>query len=178
MIVAVALLGSWMLCLRVGITFINSFIRQKSLAEHQRDSQIAAYGIIRDIRNAQKIQEVSDSKLVLRAFNTRQFNYDEPDLFDPVNVGTITYQFKLQSGLPFLERKLEFTDIPGGSLTNQLLKNLILTPDTTNYVFKGGPGLVPPYDTVEVVIRLKPPMGSTDPQIYREVAFRRGTANP
>lgn len=168
-----AILGATVLLTRIGIDFLNNLFRQRSLMQLQQEAQVVMFNIAREVRNAREIKEATFNRLVLSSFNLRNFDPSSVSLFDPVNVGTITYQYTLQGTDTFLEKKEEFPTPAPYLTTKKFMVNLLLTPDTTNYVFKSGPGAFPPFETVDISFRMSPSILRGKVVTFQEKAMKR-----
>ena len=169
LMITIAIFGAVLMLTRLGIDFLNTVARQNSKMEIQRAAQSILFNITRDIRNSKKIVDVGYDHLILNAFNMRAYSYDSPNLFSPINIGTITYQFRSYPSGAYLERKAEFPSDGGTPNVQKLLRQAILPPDTTGYMFKGDPGL----DSVEVTLRLKSGFSGEEVLVYDETAIKR-----
>jgi hypothetical protein len=171
--ITVAILGGTIMLTRLGIGFLNTIAQQKATMEVQQQSQSIVFNIAREVRNSKDILEVEKDKLVLSAFDRRHYTYDSPDLYNPVNVGTITYQYRESNDRSYLERTTEFPSDGGTVLTQKLMERMVVAPTDDDYMFKGGPGVAPPYDSVDIVMRLKPIYGESTMLTYNELAVKR-----
>jgi hypothetical protein len=53
------------------------------------------------------------------------------------------------------------------------MERMVVAPTDDDYMFKGGPGVAPPYDSVDIVMRLKPIYGESTMLTYNELAVKR-----
>ena len=173
LVITLAVMGVVIMACRSGITFLNAIARQKKTIEIRLISETTFFNIVRDIRNAHSIIEASPTRLVLRQYDFKNFSPASPEMFQAVNIGTTTYEVQTENNQTFLLRKIE---IPFGETvqSNQLLKGLLIPADAENYLFKGGPNENPPFDKVEVLMRLNAPWAGDQNIEYREVVRRRG----
>src|SRR5207244_1860042 len=123
--------------------------------------------------NCKDIKEASYNRMVLTAFNFPQFGYETNDAFTDVNIGTITYQYTEVGTARYIERTAEFPTPALKRTQQKLLTNLILAPDTTSYLFRGGPLSTPPYESVDISIHMNPSIMKTSVLSYSETAMKR-----
>ena len=128
------------LFINVGLRVVIKGAQQQSQLHTQQESQSVLYRMILDIENSPKVHERTPSKLVLSKLDTKTFGYNSPDLFDPVNIGTVTYQYGSNGQQTYLERREEFPGRPGQTkrfLVNQLQQPKVIDPiaydPTTEY---------------------------------------------
>lgn len=191
--VVIAILSIAVFLTKIGVDFFNNLLRQQSLIQAQRDTQRIIYDIGREIRNSPKVLQVAEqnsneSGTILQlnsldagrwgfgpTFNksgqvTNQQNVN--NLFDPVNIGTVTYQYINDGTASYLKRTAVFrAGLSAVTNEKKLLLNIIDDPlqlPTTYQMF-----CTPdPYykSRVLVEIHLNPPM-SRNPRAIRSYKF-------
>lgn len=170
MIIAVAILGVAALFARIGVDILNVLFQSSARVNVQRDTQLVLYSMNKEIRNCKQIIGFTHDTLQLEVFDTRTgFNTQQnPGLFNPVNLGTTTYQYVNNGSESYLRKQTEF----GGMVVDdtKLLRNMLLQPDATSYIFNAcdsfeSPPCLPPwdlnaakppYESVEVWLRVSP----------------------
>src|SRR5262249_52965126 len=115
------------------------------------------------------VVNVSSDTLVLRSFNA-QLGYDNltSAIFDPVNVGTITYHFMDTGTMTYLEQDTEFN---GNVIQHFFLRNALVRPDSTNYIFRP---VNNDFSTIEVVFRFGGGFWTGTQQQLSEINMQRG----
>ena len=171
MIMATLILSAAIGLLLTGQKIMQNMAEQRIRLEIQQATQTVLYRMASDVRNSKSIVTLTDGTLILRSFDTRRLGFDVGippaviPLFNPATEGSITYQFILNPPLSYLRRQ----EIFGGvvRLDQQLLKNMLVPADAVNYIFTPVPAAAtPPYDTVSLVLRLKPSYWKKDPILY------------
>lgn len=168
-LIIIAILGTLFLLSRVGIQLLTTMMQASAVARVQQEAQTALYEITKDVRNSVGIIQASSTTLRLSMITTSQ-GYDvtsNSQLFSVVNISTLTYRFESSAGSTCLRKILAKDNVVLDD--KKLLKNLLLTPDATNYMFnvcdRGG-----------ILMDLCPPEGTighpTDPQQYYGVDIR------
>jgi hypothetical protein len=152
-LLVVFILGMVIYVSQVGFQFINHLYYRTSLLRAQQEAELNLYNITRDVRNSKAIIQISPDTLVLRAFNPR-LGYDvraNNGIFDPVNLTTTTYQF-IQIGN---DTYLQKSTVAGGQTVQiKSLKNMLLVPTATDYLFRYFQGVtIPNPQAVEICIR-------------------------
>ncbi len=171
-IVVVLVIGIVSFMTSVCVRLLNETHRQAAFVQVERDAQIALYNIAKDVRNAQEIVEISSTTLQLRTYDLangysviQNFN-----LFSPANRGTISYDFQPAAGGAYVRRRVQF---PSRNQETKLLKNMLLTPSTVDYIFQS-PGGACPCERVKIALRLNPGYLRRSPRVYVTEATVRG----
>ncbi|MFN0117443.1 MAG: type II secretion system protein [Elusimicrobiota bacterium] len=174
MAMVAAVLGIVYAMTEIGIRIINDFARQRALITAQEQIQTVLYGVVREVRNCRAIVHTSSTTLILNTFNFKKYNFTNPSLFDPVQTGTITYQYTAEAGKTFLKRTEEF---PGeGRGDRFLLTNLLLPPTLSDGIFKGLPSGCTSYcQSAEIIFRLKIPLTKDTTYTFRAESMKRTT---
>ena len=186
-IIAVTILSIAVILTATGARILRQISENKAQSEAYAAAQLELIKITRDIRNAKYIVSAATDTLVLQVYDTRNgFNVNEnPGLFDSVNVGTMTYQYTESDGMRYLRKTIVFN---GNTFQDKrLLRNFLVKPDSTHYIFNPCPiyatppcpiGVAtPPYESVEVALRINPVFSKGDVKNFTALAMRRSTAN-
>jgi prepilin-type N-terminal cleavage/methylation domain-containing protein len=120
---------------RVGFNVMQGIMQSSAMSKTQREAQVILYDITKEIRNCSKIKSLSYDRLVLNVFNTRDgFNVEQNNtLFTEAFIGTTTYQFVSSNSESYLRKTTIINNVTRED--KKLLKNLLLTPNATNYIF-------------------------------------------
>jgi|GEM_PF-6331188 len=119
------------------VDFLNNMFYQKALIEVQRDAQVLLYTASREVRNALRVHIDSPSTMRLRVLN-REIGFQDPGMFAPVNLGTVTYSYiQAADGSTVLRRTVVFpgtTTFLGKTVvarneTQEYLRNTLVPPD-------------------------------------------------
>jgi type II secretory pathway pseudopilin PulG len=124
----------------VGVKFLNNIMRENAGAQIQREAQLTLFQITRDIRNAHSVVLVSTevpNTLILNSINFRLgYDVDKGDIFNPLNIGTITYQFVDNPAGSYLLRRTDFNRLDAGGnvasidvVERKILRDLLLPDD-------------------------------------------------
>ncbi|OVE78064.1 hypothetical protein BVX98_01460, partial [bacterium F11] len=150
-----------------------------------QEAQLRLFELTREIRNAERIEEVQPDKLVLRVYNPK-LGYDSNSslIFTPVAIGSITYQFRQDSSqLIYLEKTTFYPSvvdpISGVTVSREffqkikLFTNRIIYPTATNFIFEilttNAAGLP---TSVNIAFRMKTPKLDRS-RIFRATAITR-----
>ncbi len=152
--VAVMILGVCVVLTGAGTNLMADMLREQRITETQREVQMTLDQFNEDIRGCQSIVAISTDSLVLRVFDNR-VGYQNPQIFNPVTFGTVTYRYTGQGDAHFVSRKVEF---PGRTLVRSVLRNALATPTAAEPLFAPYPaGASAPYSAVSASIRLQMP---------------------
>jgi len=164
--VVIAIIGAFALFSNPGMRLIVYIGQQGSRAQIGADAEIVLYNIIREVRNANSIDEVTPGRLRLTTFNF-QNGYDSSALF--AQEGTIIYEYDAIGR--YLKRTVDFG---GGIQEKKIFKDMIVTPTAANYIFKADdatPGAI--IKSVNLALRLSSPSLGRSPLIYEMKATLR-----
>ena len=137
MIVAVAVLSVLVVFLVTSFRFINKLSRQAVYLKFEKEAQVHIYEITREVKNAREIVRVTPTSLIIRAFNEKlgpnPYDPAESPLFEDVNVGTITYQYRETSEGSFIEKTIYFPAVSSvgfsaSTSTKKILRNFLADP--------------------------------------------------
>ena len=156
---AIAVLAATFYLGKQGMGFIGGIFNQKGHIDIQQEAQRVLYDIVRTTRNSSEIVDASSSTLVVRVFDTKTYDFDDPQLYDVTNVGTVTYSF-VPSTATFDGRSylLETRKFPGRDpWTRELFVDMIKEPVLDeDYIFRPEPFGDPPYEYVRINFHLTP----------------------
>lgn len=192
LVIVAAILSVSLLLARVVVNLLSGLFLNASLVRTQQELQVTLYNITKEVRNCSDIVYASTGTLQLKVFNTRDgFRFaDNPLLFNPDQLGTLTYQFvKEESGRNYLRKTLEF---PGYAADeDRLLSDVLMEPDETNYLFNACEyvdiiagmrcppnGASPPYKAVDIRFSLRPLSVKGSSTTYTAQAMRRTKWTP
>lgn len=190
-LVVVAILGVAIFLLKVVVNVVTGFAQNSASVQIQRDVQGVLYDINRDVRNCKTIVKASTDTIQMRMVNTR-LGYSatvNPNLFDNVNLATMTYQY-IDTGVDsYIKRTIQY---PGLATDEKiLLKNVLVKPVAPDYIFNGcdigntsaflNQPLVPISPTgeyvnprgVDVRLRVSPLFVKNSSKLYSARAMRR-----
>jgi prepilin-type N-terminal cleavage/methylation domain-containing protein len=173
LMMVVALMGLVALMARTGLKIANDAANQQSLSVTSQQAQTALYGIVRDVRNARRIVSISSDTLVLEMFDNR-LGYGSDSLFDPTTFGTATYSYQTDATGGCVRRVLTF---PSHSDQRDMLKNLIIPPTSTDFIFQAYDGGALASNIVNIALRVKPPVGNSAVHDYQALAMCRTRTN-
>jgi len=177
-VITVGLLTIAIPMLKLGMDWVNSISRQRVMMNAQWQAQVALYDLTRAVRNAESIVSVSSSTLVLRVLQPSEQGFTNALLFADVNRATMTFTFVNSGQGTHLLRRLES---PTKTSDSKVLANMLVNPVGSSYMFHPYPpaDTEPPFDAVEIVLRLWPSFMKTgrDNVIeYRSISMRRARA--
>lgn len=149
-----------------GFRFLNDALAHNSILQAEQMVERDFSYLTNDVANAQSIILINDSTLKLRMFNF-SLGFNNPALFNDVNIGTVTYQYALRDGKPGLKRQAVFNDVVR---ERWLLSGMVEAPSAPSPWFKQvGVSL----HAVEIAFRMKLPFWKT-PKEYRGRVIMQG----
>jgi prepilin-type N-terminal cleavage/methylation domain-containing protein len=157
------------------IRMLNSFSRQQIALESQREVEIVLYQLVRNVRNCARIEDVTNTKLVLQVYDlTNGYDINDPptNLFYN-NTQTVTYEAIQDGDQSFLL----YTREVGGTVVDskRFLKNLIAT---SSVFFVPVPaGATSNYEGVLVSFEIKPNKFKIPARTYQAQGMIRRTVS-
>jgi type II secretory pathway pseudopilin PulG len=173
----------------MGVRALNSIMRENASSQMELEAQSILYQMTREIRNANAILEISTGTpnlLSMKSFNTR-LGYDvlTSPIFNPVFIGTITYQFVQTPTESYLLKTISTNtfdgagNVTGASVYSRKLLQNILQPDDPQT-----PVVDPIFEAVvfndrttpiQIVLRLGKGYFRDSPKIYKAQAMVHST---
>ena len=189
-VIALTVIFATTTLLRISVDFVNQVFFFRGKLEQQRQAQEVMYQIIKEVRGARYIVDVSSvtNTLVLRVYDptihagvtlntgTGEYEVTNPQVFQSASLGTITYQFITGD-----KTSLRWTvDYPGRKIVKDLLPNLLVPDDPntpeTEFIFNSSPsGASPPYRSVQIIFRIGLGPKKDQIKVYRSIVSLRAT---
>lgn len=191
-LVVVAIISSVYFMAKVGIVLLNNLMQTSATTRMQQETQMVLYNITKEVRNCNKIVQASSDTLKIQVFNTKSGYSLEtnPGIFDTINIGTITYTYVKSGSDSYLKKTIKYPGFPTDE--KWLLRNLLLQPDTTDYMFNvcdsifilestcplhGQTGYpVEPFEAVDVRFKMSPSFTKNATVLYSAKEMRRSSA--
>lgn len=179
LVIGMAILGTTILMVRMGIGFLMTIFTQTASVQSQRDAEIVLYDIAKEVRNAKAILAISSGTLTLRSLDTSLgYDSDTSPIFSEVNIGSTTYQYVNDGTATYLKRTKSFGGI---NQEKPFLKGVLLEPGADHFLFRpmsSFPGVDPwnlqaPYDGVEIMLEVAIPGSESKPKVFRTQVIKR-----
>lgn len=186
-LITVAIIGIVFSMSAAAIRFVNTISREKLLIEGQRDAEVLLYDITKEVRDAKKIVAVSSGTLTLQIYNlTAGYDINANNFANPNNLETLIYEYRLDRGVPVINRRRYASTASGGGLRDSkfFLRNLIEPDDpstsgTLERIFTPAPDptITEDFDLVNVTLRIRPRAFEAVPRIFQgQVMVRASVA--
>jgi prepilin-type N-terminal cleavage/methylation domain-containing protein len=178
--ITAAIIGVVFMASTTIIRIMNNASKEKVLVESQRDVEVLLYQMVRDVRDAARIVEISTNTpkhVTLSVYNVRGgYDVNTNPFWLTNNLLTLTYTYGSDSTGTYIERKI--TNAGGAVLERRKFLPNLVQPDAPStpdeHVFQPVPFqdlFTGTYDTVQFELRIHPKNNPI--RIYKVQAMTR-----